>query len=78
VKLALIDGEFPPIDRKNVKKGDFAWDNRKTSAYFARNELHSEINRKTSAYITFSCYLIKGHGVLLERVCKLITVLVLK
>ena len=53
LKIAKIDGEIPPIDSKNIKMGDFAWHNRKTSAYLARNEFHSEFNRKISAYFTF-------------------------
>ncbi len=33
--------------------------NRKTSAYLPRNELHSALNRKISAYCTFVDYSIK-------------------
>jgi hypothetical protein len=34
-----------------MKMGDFAWLKRKNSPYLAQNELHSEYNRKISAYI---------------------------
>jgi hypothetical protein len=43
-----------------MKTGDFAWHNRKTSPYLAPKELHSENNRKISAYFfTISGCLIK-------------------
>jgi hypothetical protein len=34
--------------------GDFSLIKRKTSAYLPRNELHSEFNRKISAYFIFA------------------------
>jgi hypothetical protein len=37
---------------KNGKFEDFAYHNRKTSPYLAQNELHSDFNRKVSAYFT--------------------------
>jgi hypothetical protein len=37
-----------------MKIGDFAWYNRKISPYLASKELHSEFNRKTSAYFTIA------------------------
>jgi hypothetical protein len=39
-----------------MKMGDFAWHKRKVSPYLARNELHSEYNRKISAYFTLAGY----------------------
>jgi hypothetical protein len=33
-----------------MKMGNFSLHNRKSSPYFPRKELHSEINRKISAY----------------------------
>ncbi|WP_222127385.1 hypothetical protein [Bacillus sp. X1(2014)] len=57
--MASIDGEIPPIESKNMKRGEFALHNRKTSPYLPRNELHSVSNRKISAYFTSAVYLIK-------------------
>jgi hypothetical protein len=42
-----------------MKIGDFAWHNRKTFPYLAPKELHSEFNRKISAYFTIAGCLIK-------------------
>jgi hypothetical protein len=42
-----------------MKIGDFAWHNRKIAPYLASKELHSEFNRKISAYFTISGPLIK-------------------
>jgi hypothetical protein len=39
-----------------MKMGDIAWHNRKISLYLARNELHSEYNRKISTYFTLAGY----------------------
>jgi hypothetical protein len=47
--------------------GEFALHNRKTSAYIPRNELHSAINRKISAYFTFAGYPIKDKTSYLKR-----------
>jgi hypothetical protein len=52
LKIAKLDGEIPPIGSKNMKRGDFPLHNRKSSPYSPRNELHSEFNRKISAYIS--------------------------
>lgn len=35
--MTSIDGGIPPIDSKNVKMGDSAWYNRKTSPYIPQN-----------------------------------------
>jgi hypothetical protein len=44
-----------------MKMGDFAWLKRKNSPYLAQNELHSEYNRKISAYLlSLVTYLGKG------------------
>ncbi len=39
--------------------GDFPLHKRKTSPYLSRNELHSEFNRKISAYFPTAGYSIK-------------------
>jgi hypothetical protein len=57
--MAYINGGIPSIDSKNMKIGDFDWYNRKFSAYLARNKLHSEYNRKISAYTIWVGYFIK-------------------
>jgi hypothetical protein len=42
-----------------MKLGDFDWYKRKNSSYLAQNMLHSENNRKNSAYFTFARDLLK-------------------
>jgi hypothetical protein len=39
--------------------GDFSLHKRKTSAYLPRNELHSAVSRKFSAYFTLAGYSIR-------------------
>jgi hypothetical protein len=36
LKIAQIDGEFPTISSKSVKKGDFSLLSRKNSAYLSQ------------------------------------------
>lgn len=47
---AKIDGDIPPMDMKNVRIGNFALHNRKSSPYLPRNELHFANSGKCSAY----------------------------
>jgi hypothetical protein len=48
--MAQIHGNIHSIDSKYMKMGDFAWNKRKISPNLTGNELHSEYNRKISAY----------------------------